>query len=270
MLLQLQDAKHLLIARQIDPATFYSGAADNPDEDVNLKKLRAKTAKLIISLAALLGARVNSDKSANGMFTVDYGAVSRIISSRKGTRLMVRSLGLLPPSARIAVIPALCVQLLGNKAPKNLLEPSDDMEMRARLMGSVSHFFHIHASPATGPNMASKLPPKVLVQCLKESLSSYVIDSSTSPIQLDVMAFSDVLKRRPQAELFQALLQAGAVTFSSDSSNAKSKDSSSVEEWQAEWNKWQQVFVDLATQVASAAAATASAEAEAVKAAAAI
>ncbi|EQC35739.1 hypothetical protein SDRG_06498 [Saprolegnia diclina VS20] len=212
-LLALQDARHLLDARRVNVQQFHQ--MDTAQMDPALIKLRERTTRLLLDLASVLGV-----STINGEATCDPPALEAILSVSKGKKLVCRALPLLHPSARFVLFPFLVQYMLAQTQRITDQLTADEAAADDRLAQTLVVTMMYHSVPAD-----------VLAKAL-----AYALDRQS------LASLSLVLHHRSRAELLQALLQKGGTTCETAAEDVK-----------AAWMKYQDRFVDLASQIKEAA-----------------
>ncbi|KAF4027844.1 hypothetical protein GN244_ATG20516 [Phytophthora infestans] len=231
-LLSLQDARHLLDARDINVQQFHSM---NEDEmDPALAELRSRTTSLLLELAALLGVNVTQGDEADasrGVMSCDVQQLQKMLTPTKGKVLVSRALPLLHPSARFVLLPHLVDHLLSGRTDAgrqtNVNDAGDDRLCQTLVL------MLLYVPPAP--------PAELLTECLQRALNGH-----------NVQSLSAVLHNRARAEALQALLQRGgsAVQQLTQTDGADAEHAKSVKQ---QWEHHQSVFVQLATAIKQAA-----------------
>lgn len=208
-LLSLQDARHILDARNINIQQFHQ--QDEDSMGPALAELRRKTASLLRQLADIVGVEVVDADS----LTVNTATFARIYSSLKGKTLLCRVLPLLHPSARFVLLPELTRAFYGKTETKN--ESSREIEeLDQKLAKTLVVVLMYHSATPS---------PEVFIQCAEAALGHQTQESLTN-----------ILHDRPRAEALQALLQKGGMVCQS-------------QETLDQWTKWQNRFVQLAVAI---------------------
>lgn len=176
-LLSLQDARHILDARGINPQQFHQ---ESNSTDPTLIELKRKTALLLVRLAGVLGVDVDD----NGVASCVKENLNAVLSVLKGKRLAYRALPLLHPSARYTLLPMLIEHMMDTSS-----SDAEDEAVDERLSQTLVVTIMYH------PPLPS---PAVLAECVEVALRGKTTET-----------LSTVLHNRPRAEVLQALLQKG-------------------------------------------------------------